>query len=78
MARTPDITVPDLTGRRVVVTGAGDGIGLGIARRLAASGAEVIAPVRNPPRWTARPSRAPLNRVGRGDGFSRWCPCSDR
>ncbi|WP_369175880.1 SDR family oxidoreductase [Streptomyces mutabilis] len=43
-----DITVPDLTGRRAVVTGASDGIGLGIALRLAAAGAEVVMPVRNP------------------------------
>ncbi|MBC9712691.1 SDR family oxidoreductase [Streptomyces sp. TRM66268-LWL] len=49
MARkTVDITVPDLTGRRAVVTGASDGIGLGIATRLAAAGAEVVLPVRNP------------------------------
>ncbi|GAA4883975.1 SDR family oxidoreductase [Actinomycetospora straminea] len=47
MSRTP-FTVPDLTGRRAVVTGASDGIGLGIARRLAAAGAEVVLPVRNP------------------------------
>ncbi|WP_419999417.1 SDR family oxidoreductase [Streptomyces boninensis] len=43
-----DITVPDLTGKRAVVTGASDGIGLGIATRLAAAGAEVVMPVRNP------------------------------
>ncbi|MER7177787.1 SDR family oxidoreductase [Streptomyces mesophilus] len=49
MPRKPiDITVPDLTGRRAVVTGASDGIGLGIATRLAAAGAEVVLPVRNP------------------------------
>ncbi|CAL9560026.1 hypothetical protein SUDANB145_04600 [Streptomyces sp. enrichment culture] len=49
MPRTPiDITVPDLSGRRAVVTGASDGIGLGIATRLAAAGAEVVLPVRNP------------------------------
>ncbi len=49
MPRTPvDITVPDQTGRRAVVTGASDGIGLGIAARLAAAGAEVLLPVRNP------------------------------
>ncbi|MGW1818755.1 SDR family oxidoreductase [Streptomyces sp. NPDC002125] len=48
MPRTPlDIVVPDLTGRRAVVTGASDGIGLGIAARLAAAGAEVLLPVRN-------------------------------
>ena len=42
-----DITVPDLTGRRAVVTGASDGVGLRIAARLAAAGAEVVIPVRN-------------------------------
>ncbi|MBO3675582.1 SDR family oxidoreductase [Streptomyces sp. NEAU-YJ-81] len=49
MPRKPiDITVPDLSGRRAVVTGASDGIGIGIATRLAAAGAEVLLPVRNP------------------------------
>ncbi|MFG1644255.1 SDR family oxidoreductase [Amycolatopsis sp. NPDC049252] len=43
-----DIDVPDLTGQRALVTGASDGMGLGIAARLAAAGAEVIMPVRNP------------------------------
>lgn len=48
MPRRPiDITLPDLTGKRAVVTGASDGMGLGMARRLAAAGAEVIIPVRN-------------------------------
>ena len=49
MARQPiDITIPDQTGKRALITGASDGIGLGIATRLAAAGAEVILPVRNP------------------------------
>ncbi|WP_217166195.1 SDR family oxidoreductase [Streptomyces sp. AC512_CC834] len=49
MPRTDfDITVPELSGKRAVVTGASDGIGLGIATRLAAAGAEVLLPVRNP------------------------------
>jgi NAD(P)-dependent dehydrogenase (short-subunit alcohol dehydrogenase family) len=49
MSRTPiDITIPDLSGKRALVTGASDGMGLGIAGRLAAAGAEVIMPVRNP------------------------------
>ena len=47
MPRTTDITVPDLTGRRAVVTGASDGMGLHIAARLARAGAEVVLPVRN-------------------------------
>jgi NAD(P)-dependent dehydrogenase (short-subunit alcohol dehydrogenase family) len=42
------IALPDLSGRRAVVTGASDGIGLRLAGRLAAAGAEVILPVRNP------------------------------
>src|SRR6185369_5099815 len=42
-----DITIPDLTGKRAVVTGASDGVGLGIATSLAGAGAEVVMPVRN-------------------------------
>jgi NAD(P)-dependent dehydrogenase (short-subunit alcohol dehydrogenase family) len=54
MSRTPiDITIPDLTGKRTVVTGASDGMGLVMARRLAAAGAEVIIPVRNPAKGEA-------------------------
>ncbi|GAA1394183.1 SDR family oxidoreductase [Pseudonocardia kongjuensis] len=48
MPRTIDITLPDLTGKLAVVTGASDGIGAVIARRLAGAGAELIMPVRNP------------------------------
>ncbi|MFD2796477.1 SDR family oxidoreductase [Promicromonospora vindobonensis] len=58
--RTIDITIPDLTGKRAVVTGASDGIGLGIAARLAAANAEVIMPVRNP-----RKGKAATDRIGR-------------
>ncbi|GAA2047863.1 SDR family oxidoreductase [Williamsia deligens] len=47
MARTIDITIADLHGRRAVVTGASDGIGLHIATRLVRAGAEVVLPVRN-------------------------------
>ncbi len=48
MPRTPtDLTLPDLTGRRAVLTGGSDGIGLGIATRLASAGAELVLPVRN-------------------------------
>lgn len=53
MPRNVDITLPDLTGRRAVVTGGSDGIGLHIARRLAAAGAEVVLPVRNTEKGTA-------------------------
>jgi NAD(P)-dependent dehydrogenase (short-subunit alcohol dehydrogenase family) len=48
MPRTPiDITLPDLSGRRAVLTGGSDGIGR-IATRLALAGAELLLPVRNP------------------------------
>jgi NAD(P)-dependent dehydrogenase (short-subunit alcohol dehydrogenase family) len=52
-----DITVPDLSGKLAVVTGASDGMGLGIATRLAAAGAEVLLPVRNPRKGEAAVGR---------------------
>ncbi|WP_410585787.1 SDR family oxidoreductase [Amycolatopsis sp. lyj-108] len=54
---TPDIPVPDLTGKLAVVTGASDGVGLGLANRLAAAGAEVVLPVRNPRKGEAAIAR---------------------
>lgn len=45
--RTIDLDLPDLSGRRALVTGGSDGIGLRIATRLAAAGADVVLPVRN-------------------------------
>jgi len=51
--KKPDIIVPDLTGKFVIVTGASDGIGLGLAGRLAAAGADVVMPVRNPTKGAA-------------------------
>ena len=48
MARTTiDIPMPDLSGKHVVLTGGSDGIGLVLARRLAAAGADLVLPVRN-------------------------------
>ncbi|WP_433728671.1 SDR family oxidoreductase [Actinoplanes sp. CA-051413] len=48
MSRTSStIPVPDLSGKLAVVTGASDGVGLGLAARLAGAGAEVVLPVRN-------------------------------
>lgn len=41
------ISVPDLHSKRVVLTGGSDGMGLAIAARLAAAGADLILPVRN-------------------------------
>jgi NAD(P)-dependent dehydrogenase (short-subunit alcohol dehydrogenase family) len=41
------LDLPDLSGTRALVTGGSDGIGLGIATRLAAAGAELLLPVRN-------------------------------
>ncbi|MCE3552759.1 SDR family oxidoreductase [Pseudonocardia sp. RS11V-5] len=55
--RRPDIAVPDLTGKRAVVTGGSDGVGLGLATRLAAAGAELILPVRNPRKGEAALAR---------------------
>ncbi|MFD6188889.1 SDR family oxidoreductase [Streptomyces sp. NPDC060275] len=58
MPRRPiDITIPDLSGRRAVVTGASDGVGLGMEMRLAAAGAEVVMPVRNPRKGEAALAR---------------------
>ncbi|WP_392542496.1 SDR family oxidoreductase [Oryzobacter telluris] len=57
MSRRADLALPDLTGRRALVTGASDGIGLRIATRLAAAGAEVVMPVRNAAKGAAAADR---------------------
>ena len=58
MPRTPpDIDVPDLTGKLALVTGASDGLGLELTRRLARAGAEVLLPVRNQAKGAAAADR---------------------
>lgn len=52
-----DVSVPDLTGKLAVVTGASDGIGLGLALRLAQAGADLVLPVRNPVKGSAAITR---------------------
>jgi NAD(P)-dependent dehydrogenase (short-subunit alcohol dehydrogenase family) len=52
-----DVSVPDLTGKLAVVTGASDGIGLGLAVRLAQAGADLVLPVRNPVKGSAAITR---------------------
>ena len=49
--------IPDQTGRLAVVTGASDGLGLQIAARLAAAGADLVLPVRNPHKGAAAVER---------------------
>jgi NAD(P)-dependent dehydrogenase (short-subunit alcohol dehydrogenase family) len=50
---TPAVNPMDLTGRRVLVTGASSGIGRAAARKLAGLGATVIASARDPVRLAA-------------------------
>lgn len=42
-----ELSLPDLSGRLAVVTGANSGLGLGLARRLAGAGADVVLAIRN-------------------------------
>jgi NAD(P)-dependent dehydrogenase (short-subunit alcohol dehydrogenase family) len=48
MTRWTAADTPDLTGRTVMITGAGSGIGLSSARELGRAGARVVLAVRNP------------------------------
>ena len=63
MAWTP-AEMPDLTGRRALVTGATDGLGLETARKLAAKGAEVILAGRNPAKGAAALERLRADQPG--------------
>ncbi|MFE0203991.1 MULTISPECIES: SDR family oxidoreductase [Streptomyces] len=52
-----EVTVTGMRGKLAVVTGASDGVGLGLATRLAAAGAELILPVRNEAKGAAAVAR---------------------
>ncbi|GLW12550.1 oxidoreductase [Microtetraspora sp. NBRC 13810] len=52
-----DVSVPGLAGKLAVVTGASDGIGLGLAVRLARAGAELVLPVRDRAKGEAAAAR---------------------
>jgi NAD(P)-dependent dehydrogenase (short-subunit alcohol dehydrogenase family) len=41
------LEVPDMSGRFAVVTGANSGLGFGLAKRLAAAGADVVLAIRS-------------------------------
>src|SRR6202020_3182546 len=62
---------PGQAGKLAVVTGASDGLGLQIATRLASAGADLVLPVRNPPKGAAAVERiraaAPRARVSTAD-----------
>src|ERR1700739_49946 len=47
MANDLVATVPDLSGKLVIVTGSNSGLGFGLARRLSAAGADVVMAIRN-------------------------------
>jgi len=47
MANALVATVPDLSGKLVIVTGANSGLGFGLTRRLSAAGADVVMAIRN-------------------------------
>jgi NAD(P)-dependent dehydrogenase (short-subunit alcohol dehydrogenase family) len=47
MTRALAVTVPDLSGKLAVITGSNSGLGLGLATRLAAAGADVVMAIRN-------------------------------
>ncbi|MEV0220950.1 SDR family oxidoreductase [Streptomyces sp. NPDC050704] len=61
-----EVTVTDVRGKLAVVTGASDGIGLGLALRLARAGAELVLPVRN-----AAKGAAALDRIRASEPTAR-------
>jgi NAD(P)-dependent dehydrogenase (short-subunit alcohol dehydrogenase family) len=46
MANDLVVTVPDLSGKLAIITGANSGLGFGLARRLSAAGADVVMAIR--------------------------------
>ncbi len=73
MPRRPiDITIPDLTGKRALVTGASDGMGLVMAARLAGAGAEVVMPVRNRQQGREGAGHDPRTSVAARRGAVNW------
>lgn len=64
--RSTELTIRSLNGERAVITGASDGIGVGIAARLAAAGAELVLPVRN-----REKGAAVIDRIRRGTPDAR-------
>lgn len=55
----PHLSTPELQGRRLLVTGAGSGIGLACAQALLAHGAQVVAVVQHPDQTAAVRTQAP-------------------
>ncbi|MEA9986535.1 MULTISPECIES: SDR family oxidoreductase [Subtercola] len=53
----PDITLPDLTGVRALVTGGNSGLGFATAARLLGAGADVVITARNPDKGAAALAR---------------------
>jgi NAD(P)-dependent dehydrogenase (short-subunit alcohol dehydrogenase family) len=47
MANDLVATVPDMSGKLVVITGSNSGLGFGLTRRLSAAGADVVMAIRN-------------------------------
>ena len=57
--------IPSLTGKRVIITGANSGIGLGTAKKIAAEGGRAIIIGRNPD--TLAQAKAFMSSMSKGD-----------